>query len=83
MELIGSGRFDIEDSDWPCDEITDFESRKNLYEWEMDCSWKKALSYVIKELKEYLSDGKYANLLKSRKGVGVGFVDGDIKILAK
>jgi shikimate kinase len=49
----------------------------------MDCSWKKALSYVIKELKEYLSDGKYANLLKSRKGVGVGFVDGDIKILAK
>lgn len=82
MELIGSSRFDIEDSDWPCDEITDFESRKNLYEWEMDCSWKKALAYVTNELKEYLSDGKYANLLKSRKGVGVGFVDGDIKILA-
>lgn len=83
MELIGSSRFDIEDSDWPCDEITDFASRKNPYEWEMNCSWKKALAYVTNELKEYLSDGKYANLLKSRKGVGVGFVDGDIKILAK
>lgn len=83
MELIGSSRFDIEDSDWPCDEITDFASRKNPYEWEMHCGWKKALAYVTNELKEYLSDGKYANLLKSRKGVGVGFVDGDIRILAK
>ena len=82
MELIGSGRFDSEDPDWPCDEITDFGSRKNLYEWEMDYSWEDALAHVVGELKEYLSNGKYAELLKSRSGIGVGFVDGDLEILS-
>jgi len=83
MELIGSSRFDSEDPDWPCDEITDFGSRKNLYEWEMDCSWEDVLTHVVNELKEYLENGKYAKLLKSRSGVGVGFVDGDLEILTK
>ena len=32
-------------------------------------------------LKEYLENGKHAALLKSRTGVGVGFVDGNIEIL--
>lgn len=82
MELIGSSRFDPEDSDWPCDEITDFNSRNNPYEWEMDCSWEDILAYMVGELKDYFANGKCAELLKSRSGVGVGFVDGDIEILS-
>ena len=81
MELVGSDWFDLEDEDWACNEITDFNSRENLYVWKMDYSWKEALAYVVNELKEYLANGKYAGLLKSRTGVGVGFVDGDIEIL--
>ena len=81
MELVGSGRFDSEDEDWPCDEVTDFQTRKNPYKWEKEYSWEDALAYAVKELQDYLANGKYADLLKSRMGVGVGFVDGDIEVL--
>ena len=43
----------------------------------------KALKYMAKELNRYLKRGKYADLLKSKIGVGVGFVDGNIEILYK
>lgn len=81
MELIGAERFDLEDEDWACDEVTDFGSRENLYNWAMECEWDEALEYMMNELKQYLSCGKYAELLKSKIGVGVGFVDGNIEIL--
>ena len=81
MELVGAGRFDPEDQDWPCDEVTDFGSGNNSYKWDMEAGWKDALAYVVDALKKYLEDGKYAELLKSKSGVGVGFVDGDLTIL--
>lgn len=81
MELVGADRFDTEDEDWPCDETTDFGSRENPYEWEMDCDWEDALAYIVNALKEYLTYGKHAELLKSKNGIGVGFVDGDLEIL--
>lgn len=81
MELVGAGRFDPKDEDWPCDEVTDFGSSNNSYKWEMEVSWKEALAYVVKELKTYLKSGKYAELLKLKNGVGVGFVDGNIEII--
>ncbi len=81
MELVGSEWFDLEDEDWPCNEFTEFNSRRNPYEWQMDCGWEEVLAYIVKELKEYLENGKHAALLKSRTGVGVGFVDGNIEIL--
>ena len=81
MELVGTERFDLEDEDWACNEVTDFGSRENLYNWKMECEWDEALAYMVNELKQYLSSGKYAELLKSKEGVGVGFVDGNIEIL--
>ena len=81
MELVGTERFDLEDEDWACNELTDFGSRECLYNWEMECEWDEALEYMVKELSQYLENGKYAELLKSKDGVGVGFVDGNIEIL--
>lgn len=81
MELVGTERFDPEDEDWACDELTDFGSRERLYNWGMECEWDEALEYMVKELNQYLENGKYADLLKSKDGVGVGFVDGNIEIL--
>jgi len=81
MELVGAERFELEDEDWPCYEITDFDSRNNLYEWSMDCNWEDALAYMVNELTEYLLNGKHSGLLKSSLGVGVGFVDGNLEIL--
>lgn len=81
MELVGTGRFDPEDQDWACNEITDFNSRENLFRWQSVCEWDEALEFMTELLNRYLKDGKYADLLKSKSAVGVGFVDGDIEIL--
>ena len=81
IELIGSDRFDLMDEDWACSEITDFNSRQNLYMWEKDCTWEEALESAIKELTAYLQTGKHGEVLKSRTAVGAGFVDGDLHIL--
>ena len=43
MELVGTERFDPEDEDWACDELTDFGSRECLYNWGMECEWDEAL----------------------------------------
>lgn len=81
MELVGTGRFEADDEDWPCDEITDFGTRKGLLTWNKEGEWNTVLEEVISVLKEYLENGRCANVLKSRAGVGVGFVDGNIEIL--
>lgn len=83
MELVGTDCFDIENEDWACSEVTDFGSRNCMYTWKKKCKWDKALKYMAKELNRYLKRGKYADLLKSKIGIGVGFVDGNIEILYK
>lgn len=81
MELVGTGTFDIEDADWACVEITDFETGTTPFAWKQAAKWDEVLEKVISVLREYPENGKYAKVLKSKSGVGVGFVDGDIEIL--
>lgn len=81
MELVGTDCFDLVDEDWACNEVTDFGSREQLYRWRMEYKWDEALKYMSNELKLYLKNGKYAEVLKSQAGVGVGFVDGNIEII--
>ena len=81
MELVGTDYFDLEDEDWGCYEVHDFGSREKSFNWKMECDWEEALAYIVNELNQYLANGKYANLLKASKGVGVGFVDGSLEIL--
>lgn len=81
MELVGTDRFDVEDEDWCCDEVTDFGTRQNCYTWEEAKEWKEVLSEITSLLKDYLGSGTHAKLLKEKNGVGVGFVDGDIEII--
>lgn len=50
--------------------------------WNSDEGWEKALKDAVLCIKKYLEDGAYG-VLKSRSGVGVGFVDGDIEIIYK
>ena len=81
MEIVGTESFDPENEDWICEEVTDFETRDDPFAWEQEAGWEEILEEVILVLKEYLENGLYADLLKSRCGVGVGFVDGDVEIL--
>ena len=81
MELIGAGSFDLDDSDWPCEEVTDFMTRESPFVWNSSSKWDVVLNEMADVLKKYLQHGKYADLLKSKSGVGIGFVDGDIEVL--
>lgn len=81
VELVGTQRFDINDPDWPCDEVTDLGTRETPFSWESAVEWNKILEWMSAIVKEYLEKGKYAKVLKAKSGVGIGFVDGDIEIL--
>lgn len=81
MELIGASRFDLEDPDWPCDEVTNFMTRETPFRWRDSAKWDSVLQNMMGVLQNYLQTGQYADLLKSKSGVGIGFVDGDIEIL--
>ena len=81
MELVGASEFDADDDDWLCNEVTDFDTRDNPFRWEKEAEWEEILTDAINALKEYLQNGKHADTLKAKAGVGVGFVDGDLEIL--
>lgn len=81
IELVGASEFDINNDDWLCSEVTDFDTRENPFRWKKEADWNEILIDIVNVLKEYLQSGKYANTLKSKAGVGVGFVDGDLEIL--
>lgn len=79
VEMIGSGSFDAEDPDWACDEV--FDTRDNIQSWEQDAQWEEILREAADIITKYIKSGKYSEKLKSYKGIGVGFVDGDITIV--
>lgn len=81
VELVGAERFDEQDEDWPCDEITDFDTRTEPLTWKGEYAWDRALEEIRAALTKYLEKGKRAGILKDRAGVGVGFVNGDVEIL--
>ena len=80
IELIGSDEFDEEDEDWACNTVfssnTMFEIENNTFS-----NWESALEFISRLIKEYLNKGNNSNYIKSFKGIGVGFIDGDIDIL--
>ena len=81
MEIVGCGSFDADDSDWACDEITDFDTRENPYVWEQACDWEEVQSEMLELLKKYLNQGTYGAKIKALQGSAVGFVDGDLDLL--
>ncbi len=82
-EIVLTSRFDEDDQDWACDEVTDLGSRENLFSFEFEGEWDAVLEMYVNAVEEYLVDGKYADKLKTFVAVGVGFVDGDIEIVYK
>ena len=79
VEIIGSPTFDDTDEDWACDEVLN--NRGYPLCWKSDKSWEGVLEDTVALVKRYLKEGKYASLLLIKKGVGVGFVDGNIELL--
>lgn len=81
FEVVGTSRFDREDSDWGADEVTDFGTRDEPYEFEEECIWQGIHAEISSYVKLYLEEGKYAGKLKSLQGIGVGFVDAELEVV--
>ena len=81
IELVGTSEFDIDDEDWLCNEITNFNTRENPLCWTKEAEWEEILDDIVCALREYLKRGQYADKLKAKSGIGVGFVNGDVEIL--
>lgn len=81
VEMIGSNTFDVEDSDWACEEV--FDTRDHILSWIQNATWEEILQETISKIQKYIEVGKYAERIKSYEGVGVGFVDGDMTIVYK
>lgn len=79
IEMVGTNRFDPEDPDWACDEV--FDTRDDLQSWVQKAGWEEILRETTDKIRNYIETGKYSEKLKSYKGIGVGFVDGDITIV--
>ena len=81
MEIVGTSAFDAENSDWACEELTDFHTRNKPLSWNETAEWDKILAEVSDAVRRYLRSGRYAAKLRTLCGIGVGFVDGDLMII--
>ena len=83
IELIGAPAFSEDDPDWPCDEI--FEASPRSIPIPDDThggDWQSCLASTKSALKSIIDSGsEAAGLLRQAKGIGVGFVDGDLETL--
>lgn len=51
MELIGTSEFDVDDEDWLCNEVTDFNIRENPFRWTKESEWEEIFDDVLCVLK--------------------------------
>ena len=79
IELVGTKSFTPDDSNWACDEVMSF--RDKPYTIKNTDDFKMIEDLFTSFLIKYLNNGRYANVLKQYMGIGIGFVDGDLKII--
>lgn len=79
LEFVGTSEFSATDSDWACAEL--FATRSHPFKITYSGSWQEVLSLFKEYAVKYLESGTYCEVLKSKAGVGIGFVDGDLELL--
>ena len=79
IQLFCASYFDEEDEDWCCEE--EFSSGENVFCWKAEMGWEEIFDISCQMIKQYISEGKYAEELKKYEAISAGFVDGDLKIL--
>ncbi len=80
LEIIGTSDFNSTDSSWRYNEITDFGTKENPLLFYSDKWWNPILWDFEAILVEY-AEGYGADKLKTRRGVALGFDDGDLRCL--
>lgn len=85
VQIIASDRFDADDDEWACCEV--WSSEEDIFcvstADETDKGWQAFQKFISGIVVDYLENGKYKNILLNSKGIGIGFVDGEIDIIFK
>jgi len=82
VELIGSPFFDAEDDDWACEEIWHAVPRSLVIpETFSSKSWETCLENIKALVLKTLHDDTAGEILRTRYGIAVGFVSGDLDLV--
>jgi hypothetical protein len=82
VELVGSPDFDAEDGDWACDEVWEATPRRLAIPATFSTSsWEACLANVKALVLRTLQDDTIGQVLRTREGIAVGFVDGDLDLI--
>lgn len=83
VELVGTGGFDRENPDWACEEIWEPATRRlDIPVSFSGQGWEHCLEVMLSLIEAALrKEDPIAAVLKSRLGIGVGFVDGDLNVV--
>jgi hypothetical protein len=86
VQIIGTESFtpgkDPERDYWPGAET--FTTGEDVFEIPFEVAgsdWKEWLKTSIEVVNSYIAEGTQSSVLRSSKGVGLGFVDGDMYVL--
>ena len=86
VQLIGADSFtpgDVPETDYSPGAET-FSTGEEIFEIPFSVAgvdWRQWLESSIALVQAYIASGRKASVLKSSKGVGIGFVDGDMHVL--
>jgi hypothetical protein len=83
VEIVATSRSDRDDPEWAVDPIF-FMPKDYLFPLERqagDDDWQRALAQAQDLIRRYLQRGDHSEVLRKSRGVGCGFVDGDIHVL--
>lgn len=82
VELIGSSDFDTEGSDWACDEVWAATPRMLAIPVAFSShSWEACLEAMKRMVIAAVDENNTCKVLKTREGIAVGFVDGDLELV--
>ncbi|MCG9709387.1 MULTISPECIES: hypothetical protein [unclassified Pseudoalteromonas] len=83
VEVVGTSEFDPEDEDWACEEVWEPQERQLFIPIEFSgTDWAKCQDRLKELLLQLLlSEHRLSSVLKSTRGIGVGFVDGSLDIV--
>lgn len=85
LELIGSDEFDMDNSDWACNEVWVANPRSfSIPRAFANGAWEECLDDIRELVTNTLSKSSAtATKLKKARAVAIGFVDGDLELIWK
>jgi hypothetical protein len=83
VELVGAQRFSATDPDWATEEVWEADPRGiSIPASYSGATWEECLEAIKALVLRLLAgDDKVARAFKATRGVGVGFVDGDLEVV--